>query len=490
MKRAIALSLFPALVACTHESLHAPELPAVDQYTTSPVTRTAGADVPGGQAQEFVSGKDIPAQWWTLFRSPPLDRLVRDALDNSPTLASAEAKLRQAQEDLATRADATTWPKVDGKLTADRVDIPTGALGGPALPIASPLNLYLATVNVSYTLDLFGATRNELASLRAAVDYQGYQLEAARLMLAGNVVTTAIREASAREQLANMEEAIALQSRQLAIAEQMEKAGGMSHADVVSQRSELAKARAALPDLQKSLQQAHHRLAVYTGRPPGASDLPEFTLAELQLPAEMPVSLPSSLARQRPDIRASEALLEQASAKVGVATANLYPQITLSAQGGSLAGKVGDLFSGNNGFYFLSAGITQPIFHGGELQAKRRSAVAAYDQAAAAYRDTVLKGLQDVADTLRALESDANKIKERAAAAAQAREFESITSARYAAGGVSQVALLDAQRKVRNARLDQTQAVADRYADSAALLQSLGGGWWHDAVKSPAAAPK
>ncbi|HEY2628244.1 MAG TPA: TolC family protein, partial [Usitatibacter sp.] len=315
MRRTFAVCAIAMLAACSHEPLHPPQLPVVEQYTTTPVTRTVAADGPGGQAQEFVNGRDIPAQWWSLFRSPTLDRLVREALDGSPTLASAEAKLRQAQEDLSARTDATTFPKVDAKLTADRVDIPTGALGGPGLPIASPLNLYLATVNVSYTLDLFGATRNELASLSSTVDYQRYQLEAARLMLAGNVVTTAIREASLREQVADTEEAIALQSRQLEIAEDMEKAGGVSHADVVSQRSELAKARASLPDLQKSLQQTRHRLAVYTGRPPGAPDLPEFKLAELQLPSELPLSLPSALARQRPDIRASEALLEQASAK-------------------------------------------------------------------------------------------------------------------------------------------------------------------------------
>jgi NodT family efflux transporter outer membrane factor (OMF) lipoprotein len=228
------------------------------------------------------------------------------------------------------------------------------------------------------------------------------------------------------------------------------------------------------------LQQARHRLAVYTGRPPSAPDLPEFTLAQLKLPPELPVSLPSALARQRPDIRASEALLEQAGARVGVATANLYPQITLSAQGGSLAGKFGDLFSSGSGFYFLSAALAQPIFHGGELQAKRRSAVAAYDQAAAGYRDAVLKGFQDVADTLRALEADAAKLSQRSEATARAREYERITAARYAAGGVSQSALLEAQRRLRQARLDETQAAADRYADSAALVQALGGGWWHE----------
>jgi NodT family efflux transporter outer membrane factor (OMF) lipoprotein len=480
MRRALPLATLAMLAACSHEPLHEPDVPKVDQYTAGPpITRTASAEAPNGQAQVFVAGADIPAQWWTLFHSPALDKLVRESLETSPSLAKAEAKLRQAQEDLGSRTDATTLPKVDGKLSANRVDIPAGAFGGPGLPIPSPLNLYLATVSVSYNLDLFGATRNELASLRAAVDYERYQVEAARLMVAGNVVTTAIREATLRAQIADTAEMIALQSRQLAIAEQMEKAGGMAHADVVNQRAELARVRASLPDLERSLQQARHRLAVYTGRPPSAPDLPEFQLAELQLPAELPLSLPSELARQRPDIRAAQALLQEAGARVGVATANLYPQISLSANAGSIASQASDLFKGGSGFYLLGASIAQPIFHGGELQAKRRSAIAAYDQAAAAYQETVLSGLQNVADTLRALEADANKLKERADAASQAQAFEQITSARFGAGGVSQSALLDAQRKLRNARLDQVQATADRYADSAALLQALGGGWWN-----------
>jgi NodT family efflux transporter outer membrane factor (OMF) lipoprotein len=221
-----------------------------------------------------------------------------------------------------------------------------------------------------------------------------------------------------------------------------------------------------------------HRIAVYTGRPPSAPGIPEFRLSELQLPPELPLAVPSELARQRPDIRAAEALLKQAGARVGVATANLYPQITLSANAGSLASNGGDFLSGGTGFYLLGASLAQPLFHGDELQSKRRSAVAAYEQAGAAYREAVLLGFQNVADTLRALETDAVKLKERAEAAVQARSYHDIISARYEAGGVSFLSLLDAQRKLRGARLEQAQAIADRYADSAALLQALGGGWW------------
>ena len=455
------------MLGCTHDAVRPPEVPTAARYTATPVTE-----------ERLVQGKDIPAQWWTLFRSPALDGLVRQALDASPSLARANAKLRQAQEDLSARTGGTRFPKVDGKVSANRVDVNPQSLGVPALPVQTPFNLYLASVSVSYTFDLFGANRRELEGLQAGIDYQRYELEAARLTLAGNVVTAAIREASLREQIAATQEIVELQERQLAITERLVKLGTAAQADAVAQRLDLAQIRAVLPDLQRQLEQVRHRLAVYIGQPPGAAKLPEFKLTDLQLPPELPLSLPSELARQRPDIRAAEALLQQAGARVGVATANLYPQITLSANVGSLASNGGDLFSSGSGFYLLGASLTQPLFHGGELEAKRRSAIAAYDQAGAAYQEAVLQGFQNVADVLRALEADASKLKDRTEAATQARTYHDITSARFKAGGVSYFFLLDAQRKLHGALIDRTQALADRYADSAALFQALGGGWW------------
>jgi NodT family efflux transporter outer membrane factor (OMF) lipoprotein len=246
----------------------------------------------------------------------------------------------------------------------------------------------------------------------------------------------------------------------------------------------LAQARAVQPELQRQLAQLRHRLAVYTGQAPATADLPRFRLAELQLPAQLPLSLPADLARQRPDIRAAEALLRQASERVGVATANLYPQLTLSATAGVLGTHAGDLFGAGSGFYLLGASLAQPVFRGGELQARRRAAIAAYEQAGAAWREVVLEAWQNVADVLRALEADALKLKQRVEAAAQARRFHAITAGRQQAGGVSTYALLEAERKLQAALLEQTQAVADRYADSAALMQALGGGWWQEAAVS------
>jgi len=480
MKRAAA-AVTIALAGCAAEPLRAPEVPTPTGYTADPLAaQTASAPaVHGGDAQRFAWGRDIPAEWWTLFRSPMLDALVRRALDGSPTLARASAKLREADERRGARVGETRLPRVDAKLSANRVDVQPEAVGAQALPVSTPLNLYLASVALSYHFDLFGATRSELEGLRAQVDAERFELEAARLMLAGNVVTAAIREASLREQIAIAGEIVALQERRLGIVDRLERLGTAAHADVEAQRLELAQTRALVPELERQLAQVRHRLAVYVGEAPGASQLAELRLADLQLPAELPLTLPSELARQRPDIRASEALVQRAAANVGVATANLYPQITVSATLGSLTTHPGDLFAAGTAFSLLGASLTQPIFRGGALQAERRAAVAAYEQAAAAYREVVLRGLQDVADVLRALESDAAKLAERARAAEAARSQHAISAARFDAGGVSQVALLDVERRLRSALLERTQAVADRYADSAALLQALGGGWWN-----------
>jgi len=478
--RRLAVVMTAALVACTSEPVQPPTLPSAPGYTPGPAPErtTAASGVHGGHAQRFVAGQDIPAQWWTLFQSPALDALVRQALDQSPTMARGQARLRQVQEEHDARSGATRLPQVDARLSANRIDVEPQSLGAQGLPFATPFNLFLASVGVSYHLDLFGATRNELQALQAEIDHQRYEIEATRLMLAGNVVTAAIREASLREQIATIEQIVALQQRRLGIVERLEQLGTAAQGDVVAQRLELAQTRALLPDLQRQLEQVRHRLAIYIGQAPGAAQLPEFRLADLQLPPQLPLSLPSELARQRPDIRAAEALLQQAGARVGVATANLYPQIVLSANAGSLATRAGDLFGSGTAFYLLGASLTQPLFRGGELQARRRAAVATYEQAAAAYQEVVLQGLQNVADVLRALQADANKLQQRADAAAHARRQVDIATARYQAGGVSHYALLEAERKLQSALLERTQTVADRYADSAALLQALGGGWW------------
>jgi NodT family efflux transporter outer membrane factor (OMF) lipoprotein len=312
--------------------------------------------------------------------------------------------------------------------------------------------------------------------LQAVVDYQRFELTASQLMLAGNVVTTAIQQACLKEQVATTEAVIALAARQLDVVLHLEQIGGVATIDVVQHRGELARIRATLPALREQLEKTRHRLAVYLGQLPGDAQLPEVALSDLHLPSELPLSLPSDLVRQRPDIQAAEALLHEASARVGVATANFYPQITLSGTGGAVT--VSALISGVAGFAVLGASLAQPIFHGGELKAQKRAAVAAFDQAGGHYREVVLAGFQNVADVLTALDADAKTLHERVESAGSAKTAYDVLSKRYEAGGVSLLTLLDAQREYLMSTLEQTRAVADRYSDSAALFQALGGGWW------------
>jgi NodT family efflux transporter outer membrane factor (OMF) lipoprotein len=456
-----------------------PDPPAVASYTAGALPdNTAAAPVAGGESQRFVSGGEIPARWWELFQSQALDRWIREGLANSPTLGAAESALRRAQEFRRARA-GDLLPGVDGSVSASRQK-PSGASFGAANLQINPFTLYNASVNVSYTLDLFGKTRRELEALQAQVDYQGFQLEGASLTLASNIVTAAFQEASLRGQLQATRDILATQEELLALVEKQFELGGIAKTDVLAQRASLAQSRAALPPLEKRLTQTRHLLAVLAGRFPDATaDLPEFDLKDFQLPEELPVSLPSSLARQRPDIRSAEEVLHAASATVGVATANLYPQVTLSGQYGTTAVRIGDLFGPGSAVWGFGAGLLQPIFHGGTLQANRRAEIAGFDQAAAQYRETVLQAFREVADVLRALEYDAMTLKAQSDAEAAARDTLDIATKQVRFGATSYLSLLDAQRQYHLARILLVQAQALRFADTAALFQALGGGWWN-----------
>jgi len=465
-----------AAVGPDFKSPAAPAVPDSAGYTPAPMPQqTVAADTASGAAQRFSPGQDIPAQWWTVFRSEPLDQLIRASLERSPTLASAQAALRQAQEVFNAQAGTLLYPNVNGQLGATR----ESATPGSGIPPGTVFNLYNASVNVSYTLDVFGASRRALENLRAAIDFQRYQVEATYLALTANLATTAIREASLRAQLQAARDIVDSQERQLAIIEKQLAVGAIARSIVLTQRTQVAQTRALLPPLEKALAQTRHQLSVYAGRLPSEAGLPEFRLESLRLPEDLPVSLPSSLVRQRPDIQASEALLHEASAQIGVATANLYPQITLSGALGSAALRPGNLFGAGTGFWSVAAALAQPIFNGGALTARRRAAIAAYDQAAAQYQSTVLTAFQNVADALRALDYDASALKAQADAESLARESLDLATRQFQLGAVSYLGLLDAQRTYQQARVSLVQAQAARFADTAALFQALGGGWWN-----------
>jgi len=456
-----------------------PEAPAVSTYTATPLpTTTVSAPVTGGAAQRLATKDDIPARWWELFRSPGLDQLIRSALKENPTLAAAQASLRQARENLAARSGTEYYPRVDATLSGSRQKA-SGAAFGQSNAGGFFYGLYNATVSVSYNLDLFGGGRRELEAFQSQVDYQQYQMEATYLTLTANIVTTAVQEASLRAQLNTTREIINLQEKQLELVERQFQLGGVARSDVLAQQTQVAQTRAGLPPLEKALTQTRNQLAVYSGRLPSEASLPEFDLERLQLPQELPLSVPSLLVRQRPDILASEGLLHAAAAQVGVATANLYPQITLTAGMGSQSGRIQDLFAPGTSIWSLGAGLVQPLFRGGELTARRRAAIAAFDQAAAQYRGTVLQAFQNVADVLQALEADAHSLAAQADAEKAARDTLELTQRQFQFGAVGYSALLNAQRQHQQTRISLVQARAARFADSAALFQALGGGWWN-----------
>lgn len=479
-KRGIAGAMMVLAVGgcATGPDSRAPEAPEVSAYTPAPLPpQTESAPGPGGTAQRFVSGQDVPAEWWRLFRSDALDRLIRQGLAHSPTLAAAQATLRRAEEELRAEVGVVS-PGVDAGVSATRQRFSPAAIGQPQLP-STVLNLYNASIAVSYTFDLTGGWRRQLEASGAQVDYQGFQLEGAYVALTANIVTAAIREAALRAQIQATEGILAAQRKELAIVERQYQLGGAARTDVLARRAELAQLEASLPPLEKDLAVTRHQLSALVGRFPGEPGMPEFRLETLALPEDLPVSVPSSLVRQRPDIRAAEALLHQAAAQVGVATANLYPRITLTGSYGPLANSAGDLFGGGTAIWSLGASLVQPLFSGGKLSARRRAAIAVYDQAAARYRDTVLQAFRNVADALRALELDARLLKSQARAEAAARDALELTRKSYALGGVNFISLLDAEREYQQARVGLVQAQAARYADTAALFQALGGGWWN-----------
>jgi NodT family efflux transporter outer membrane factor (OMF) lipoprotein len=457
-----------------------PAAPDVSGYTPEPLAaHTASADVAGGVAQGFVPDRDIPGEWWALFRSKPLDDLIRQSLKANPDLQAAQAALREAQENVRAE-EGLFFPSVDANLSATRERFSAASGGGSAGQSVSPtFNLYDASVSVSYNPDVFGGTRRQVESLTAQAEDQRYQLEATYLTLTSNLVTAAVQEASLRGQIQATEEIIKAESDQLDVLRQQFELGGASKSDVLAQEATLRQTQATLPPLQKQLAQQRNRLTALAGRLPSQEIIERFDLATLELPQELPVSLPSKLVLQRPDIRSAEALMHSASAQIGVATANQLPQITLSAQYGTEALTIGSMFTPATAIWSIAGAVAQPLFDAGTRLHKKRAAVAAYDQAVAQYRSTVLTAFQNVADSLRALQSDADALQAQFEAERSAADSLAIAREQYRVGAISYLTLLNAQNTYQETRISLVQAQAARYADTAALFVALGGGWWN-----------
>ena len=467
------------LAACAvGPDYRAPEAPVATAYTEKPQPeRSESAPVQGGDAQRFEVGAKISGDWWTLFGSPDLDALIRAALSGQPSIAAAQAALRQAEENVNAQY-SVLYPSVDASLSARRQRISGATFGNPSIP-STTFNLYNASVNVTYAVDVAGGARRELEALRAGVDFQRFQVEATYLSLTANVATTAFRVASLREQIRATREISQAQDSQLELAEKQFKLGAISGSDLLGQRAQAAQTRATLPPLEKALAQTRNQLAVLIGRLPAEAKLPELDFSSFKLPQVLPLSVPSELLRQRPDVRQAEAILRQTNARIGVAEALMFPQLTLSGGYGTAATRTGNLFDPGTQLWNLGANLLQPIFHAGQLQAQKRGAEAAYQQAFAQYQLAVLTAFQDVADVLLALEHDARTLKAQAEAEAAARESLEVTQQQLKFGAVNYVQLFNAQRQYSLAKFALVQAQAVRYSDTAALFQALGGGWWN-----------
>ncbi len=485
LTQVIAVTIVGMLAGCAvGPDFKRPAVPTTNVYAEKSIAQeTVSAPGTGGAAQRFLPDRNIPEEWWSLFHCEKLDRTIRQALEQSPTLVAAQAALRGAEENRKAQLGAL-FPSVDANFSANRNKFTGASFGQPDQP-GSTFTLYNASVSVSYTLDLFGATRRGLEELKAQVDYQRYLMEGSYLTLSSNIVTTAVQEGSLRAQIRAVQDIIKAEEAQLSLVREQFRLGGAARPDVLAQEAQLAQTRTTLPPLEKQLSQTRHQLAVLVGRPPGeAAGLPEFELTDFTLPPELPVSLPSSLVRQRPDILASEEQLHAACALIGVATANLYPKLTLNGNYGWQTTVIADLFSGGTNIWSIGAGLLQPLFRGGELTAKRRAAIAAYDQAEAQYRQTVLTAFQNVADVLRALEQDAITLKAQVDAERTAADSLEIARNQYELGAANYLTLLNAERQHQQARLILAQARAARFADTAALFQALGGGWWNKKEKA------
>jgi NodT family efflux transporter outer membrane factor (OMF) lipoprotein len=464
-----------ALSACVGPNFHRPAPPRTDRYTAEALPpETTSAQGLGGEAQRFLIEQEVPRNWWLLFGSAELNDLVTEALRANPDVLSAQAALRQALENTAAQR-GSYFPAVQGSFDASRNLNATGVLA-PNLASGEPLyNLFTPQVTVSYVPDIFGGNRRQVESLAAQAEASRYNLDATYLTLTANVVTSAIQAAGLRAQIAGTMKVISFERESLAVLQQELKLGAIAEVDVYAQEAALAQLEATLPPLQKQLQQTDDQLAVFTGRLPADFKPSTLELNQLTLPVDLPLGVPSRLVEQRPDVRAAEAQLHAATAQVGVAIANMLPQFTITGSIGSSATAMSDLFKPGTGFWSVGANAAQTLFAGGALLHRKRAADAALDQAAATYKSAVLTAFQNVADSLHALDADADALNAASRAESSARKSLEVARHELELGAVSYLALLNAEQSYEQALITLIQARASRFADTAALFQALGG---------------
>jgi len=466
-----AISLYGCAVGPDYRK---PVLPEVASYS-SELSASGQAD---SAAPKLVTSQAVGEQWWQMFASDALSQLVEKGLQNSPTLVAAKARLTSAQETLGADNSSILFPKIDVSTNSSRQKISGASFGNAGNP--RMFSVHNAEIQVSYNLDAFGGGQRYLETGESRVAFEIYQFEAARQTLIANIVTTSIAGASLREQVIATESMIADETDLLNLSEQQYQIGVIAKADLLAQRASLAQTRTLLTPLQKALSQMRHQLAMLIGDMPGNASLPEIDMGTLILPRELPLTLPSVLTQRRPDVRAAEAMLHQANAQIGIAESSLYPKLQLSASYGSETSRITDLFNAGSVIWGLAAGLTQPVFRAGELQARKRAAIADFDKAAANYRQSVLSAFVDVADAMLAINMDGRQLTLQKEAEALASETLDIIRQQHRQGSVSYLMLLDAQRRYQQARINLIQARAALLNDSAALIFALGGDWQNE----------
>ncbi len=484
-----------------------PALPASSGYGITPQPSATNAKaIDNGEEQRLAVGKDISHNWWTLFQSPALNALIEQAFAASPTIEIAQRALKVAQENVYAQ-QGYFFPTVQANYMPTRTKLP-GNMGGNSPGVqgdgtyigayqgtpanqggtapyngSTVFNFHTAQLTVGFTPDIFGLNRRAVESLQAQTDAQKLQLQAAYITLASNVVAAAVQDGMLRKQIDITKEMIAANETAVALVTRQQKSGYASELDLSMQESALGQVKQLLPPLQKQFEQNRDLLRVLVGRTQD-QDVPAFDLASFKLPDELPLTLPSQLVEQRPDIQAAEQLLRAANAQIGVARAARFPQLSLSGSLGGTASNFNQMFwAGSGGFFELALNLAQPIFDGGTLMHREYAATEAQKQAAAQYRLTVITAFQNVADTLHAIKADAEAMRIANNLTAAAKKTYELSGRQHASGYLDRLALINAQQTYRQALLNTAQTQASRLGNTAALFQALGGGWWNKPVE-------
>lgn len=479
MRRCGQLLLIAALLpACAvGPDFHRPASPTVEQYGAEAPAATDSTAIQGGESQQFVAGAGVAVRWWEAFGSAPINDTVKRVLDANPDVQAVQAALRAALESAAA-ARGALFPSLQGSYNVEKQQDATGTLS-PTLNSGVPIyTLHTLQLDVSYSLDLWGGNRRQLESLLATADAQRYQLDATRLTLVSNAVVAAITQASAQSQIDATQRVLDEERNALEIEQHLYDDGSVSLNEVSAQQALLSQAEATLPALQLQRTQQQDLLATLSGQAPAQMSPLTLDLSALTLPQNLPLTLPAQLVERRPDVRAAEAQLHAATAQVGVATANLLPNISLSADVGSVAVQLSKLLGTGTRFWSLGGTFSQTLFEGGALVHQKRAAVALMDEAGANYRSTVLAAFRQVADALAALQGDAQTLAAQQRAEQATAQSLALAQKNLTVGSASHLDLIQAEYAHETAVIALVQARAARLTDTVALYQALGGGDW------------